>query len=166
MVSLNLVSVEDSPTQPAKKTFLREISLSQFRQRQDGVVADSGVASKGGFWSKVSQKSQTRDSSMTRVSSIQLDIGGWINLPPGYQQSVSLLIVFQDRVGEHTVVVDQMNARGATQILLAGSADIQAHGKIRKMAVYCGGIEDDTVWIDDMHIKSNELSTDYISVAS
>lgn len=144
------------------RTLLREVRLGSFK----GNIAEQETANSSGFWSRVLKQPQTRESTMTRVSHLKFDIGGWINLPPGIHSAVSLLLVFEDRVGEHQVIIDQMNARGATQILLSGSAEINALGKIRQMAVYCGGIKDQTVWIDDMHLKTAELGSNYISVAS
>ena len=154
---LDTVDVEQarSPTQSdtVHKTLLREVrvqSLYGSQKRRD-------VKSGSGFWSKVigPRGSDTSDSIRT-ISQVKLDIGGWVNLPPGLHQMIGLMVCYQDRTGEHSYIMDEMDARGAPQILLSGSREFKVIGKIKQMAVYCTGIEDKTVWIDDMHVKFEE----------
>ncbi|MBT8151484.1 MAG: hypothetical protein KJO62_08800 [Gammaproteobacteria bacterium] len=83
---------------------------------------------------------------------LKLRIGGWINLPLGHQQPVSLLLFYRDTQGEHMLLVDEMNARGASELLLSGEVEIPA-GDIETMAIYCGGINDPSVWASNLEIS-------------
>jgi len=138
-----------------KKTFLREIKLNSFRATQSIVGAE-----RNGFWSKVLNKQPSfRHREVPHSSGLRLELGGWVNLPPGFQSAVSLLLEYEDDSGQHCFIIDEMNARGASQVLLAGSVDLKLKGPVKSMQVFCGGIADRSVWIDSMHLKTSEIES-------
>lgn len=84
-----------------------------------------------------------------RARTMRLRIGGWINLPLGYQKPVSLLLVIQNGDGEQAVLIDEMNARGASEVLLSGEVELEVKDATG-MQLYCGGIDDRSVWASNM----------------
>lgn len=88
---------------------------------------------------------------------LKLSIGGWINLPLGHQFAVSLLLVYCDDSGEHAVLVEEMNARGASEILLSGEVEVEA-ANVEYMRLYCGGISDKSVWASNLQIGLVEIA--------
>ena len=137
-----------------KKSFLRELTLESFRVSQS--FRDE---KRSGFWSKVLNKSAMPAKGIEKSVSLRIELGGWVNLPPGVHDAVSLLLEYEDASGLHCFIVDEMNARGAAQVLLAGSVDLQLRGVVKPMRVFCGGIADRSVWIDSMHLKTSELES-------
>lgn len=144
-----------------KKSFLREIKLDSFR------ASANSESDRLGFWNKVlNKRPATEEERPNRFTCLRIELGGWVNLPPDFHNAVSLLLEYEDDSGQHCCIIDEMNARGAAQVLLAGSADLQIRGKVKSMQVFCGGIADRSVWIDSMHLKTSKIDSGQMRKAS
>ena len=148
--------------QTQKKSLLREIKLERVRD-----VIEEDVVNGYGFWKRILKKDAAiKDASLKKLTRFRVEVGGWVNLPPDIHSVVSLLLEYEDGNGRHNCILDQMDTRGATQILLAGSVDLQVQGKVRNVRLYCGGVADRSIWIDNMHLKTSELHAAYMQAAS
>ena len=68
---------------------------------------------------------------------LRFKVGGWVNLPVDFRQPVSLLLIFHDANGEQALLIDEMDARGASEVLLSGEVEITGTN-IDAMSIYCG----------------------------
>ncbi len=100
------------------------------------------------------------------VRSMTLSIAGWVTLPEEIRSAISLLLVYQDGETSRAVVVDEMNARGASQIMLSGEVEIAANKSIDSLTLYCGGIDDSRVWVEDLHVRRVDSPRESVSLAS
>ena len=100
------------------------------------------------------------------LSAVTLNIAGWVSLPVEIRRPVSLLVVYRDNAGEHGMLVEEIEARGASQILLSGVVDIRAVGPIRSIKLYCGGLDDPRVGFQHMHVQKVSGQYDQISLTA
>ena len=139
------------PVNSIKKSFLMDVQPSAYSRsvKKAQRRGASGIA-------KLFRSAQDEASSNIRyrsLSAVTLNIAGWVSLPIEIRRPVSLIIVYTDNAGEHGVLVEEIEARGASQIMLSGVVDIKAVGPIRGIKLYCGGLDDPRVGFQHMHVQ-------------
>ncbi len=135
----------------SSSTLLRNINFAQYDPAAKAALTNSSDS----FWSKVIK----RPSNVSNITpefkrNFRLSIGGWLNLPFNCHNTLSLVLCVKDKKRELFYTIDTMNARGAQQILLSGAVEISIFGKVESVQLFCHGISDDTLWIDDLHFKA------------
>ncbi len=150
------------PIDSVKKSFLMDIPPSTYsnsvtkmlRPRAGGIAKLFSTA----------HDEAISDISYSGLSAVTLNIGGWVCLPIQIRRPVSLLTVYADNAGEHGVLVEEIEARGASQVLLSGVVDIKAAGPIRSIKLYCGGIDDDRVSFQHVHVQKIKSQREQVSL--
>lgn len=100
------------------------------------------------------------------LPSAKFNVGGWVHLPFELRKPVSLCVVYVDRSGENAIIVEEMEARGASQVLLSGTVEIVATGLIQSIQLYCGGISDSRVHVIDLHLQNLASSNEKLALVS
>lgn len=134
---------------PSCRSFLREVRLKPFAR-----ASIEKKRNKGHFWQAIFEKSRSgpttpKAQERQQSTNLSLEIGGWINLPYGIHTSISLVVEYDDGQEKQAFKIDSSEAKGAVQILLSGSAEIIADCSVEAVKVYCYGIEDKSVWIEN-----------------
>lgn len=135
------------------RSFLREVRLAPFQ-----AAVSSQAVKKEGFWPIILGGRTKNVSSRVRGkkgsgTSLTLDMGGWINLPYGVETTVVLAVEYVEEGVPVSFKVDSARSRGATQLLLSGTVDIFSHEQIPSIKIYCYGIDDKSVWIENFQFK-------------
>ncbi len=150
------------PVNSIKKSFLMDVPPSTYSRSANKPLRPgaNGIA-------KLfrSAQDEARSSIGYRsLSIVSLNIAGWVSLPIEIRRPVSLLLVYADNTGEHGVLIEEIEARGASQVLLSGVVDIKAAGPIRSMKLYCGGLDDPRVGCQHMHVQKVRSQHDQASL--
>lgn len=158
------MSPRNIPVNLIEKSFLAEVPAEIYGAR---VTRTSGKT-KRPFLAKLLRSPEDRDLSVRyrTNSSARFNVGGWVALPFELRNPVSLCIVYTDREGDHAILIDEMEARGASQVLLSGIVEVTAAGPIRSIKIYCGGIDDERVHIVDLHIQKIETQSERLALVS
>lgn len=135
-----------------KRTFLHEIRLQPVTPKP--IAANTKDKA---FWQQVIDKTKllTRLSSSANKTETCLTLGGWINLPYGLEITISLVIEYLDGDEFCTLKIDSCETKRAIQIWLSGSCDIYSDNAIDSVKLYCYGIENNSIWIDNLRVEFN-----------
>lgn len=150
------------PVNSIKKSFLMDVPPSTYSRsvKKRARPGASGIAK----LFRSAQDEAKSSISYRSLSAVTLNIAGWVSLPIEIRRPVSLLVVYGDNAGEHGVLVEEIEARGASQILLSGVVDIRAVGPIRSIKLYCGGLDDPRVGFQHMHVQKVGGQYDQVSL--
>ena len=91
-------------------------------------------------------------------TNVCVELGGWVNLPYGLQTTLSLVVEYFDGVENCRFKIDSCDSKGAIQVLLSGSCDIVADCSVETIKLYCYGIEDKSVWIENLSFDCKDLA--------
>lgn len=146
---------------PQYRTFLRELRLKSFSEEilNKKQAGESGSRLlKSDFWQAVVGKSlakKAKDQTQKKpcATDVRVDLSGWINLPYGIHTTVSLVVEYYDGSEYLAFKVDESDSKGAIQVLLSGSVDIIADCEVESLKLYCYGIDDKSVWIENFEFK-------------
>jgi len=144
------------PVHLIPKTFLMDVAPSAYRSKTaKPSQAVNGSTLNARFFADFFSARKSAQHVHEESETLHFKVGGWVNLPIGFRQPISLLLVFHDRNGEQAILIDEMDARGASEVLLSGEVEINGCG-IDAMSLYCGGICDKAVWANNLTIKRIE----------
>lgn len=158
------MSPRSIPVNLIEKSFLAEVPAEIYGAR----IARNTSKSKRPFFSKLLRSPEQPDLAVSyrTNSTARFNVGGWVSLPVELRNPVSLCVVYKDREGEHAILIDEMEARGASQVLLSGIVEVSAAGPITSIKIYCGGIDDERVHIVDLHIQKIETPSEKLALVS
>ncbi len=152
------------PVNSIKKSFLMDVPPSTYSRSVKSRARPA--ASRIAKLFRSAQDEAKSNISYRSLSAVTLNIAGWVSLPVEIRRPVSLLVVYRDNAGEHGMLVEEIEARGASQILLSGVVDIRAVGPIRSIKLYCGGLDDPRVGFQHMHVQKVSGQYDQISLTA
>ena len=136
-------------------TFLREIRI-----KSEKPAARPKKKKNNSFWKEVLDK-RAKDSpyaNKKEKTNVCIELGGWVNLPYGLQTTLSLVVEYFDGVENCRFKIDSCDSKGAIQVLLSGSCDIVADCSVETIKLYCYGIEDKSVWIENLSFDCKDLA--------
>ncbi len=139
------------PVNLIKKSFLMDVPPSTYSRSVKQMLPQGRKGIANLFRS--AQDEANSNVSYRSLSAVTLNIAGWVSLPIEIRRPVSLIAVYADNTGDHGVLVEEIEARGASQILLSGVVEIKAVGPIRGIKLYCGGLDDPRVGFQHMHVQ-------------
>ena len=146
------------------RSFLREVRIQGFEKKS----ADSS-SRKSHFWQAILPKpGESKGKSRVRrvagenrgtkgATNVRVELGGWLNLPYGIHTTVSLVVEYFDGEEKQAFKVDAAESKGATQILLSGSVDIIADAPVETIRIFCYGVEDKSIWIENFKLEKHKL---------
>lgn len=150
------------PVNSIKKSFLMDVAPSTYSRSVEKSLRPG--ANRIAKLFRSAQDEARSNVSYRSLSAVTLNIAGWVSLPIEIRRPVSLLAVYADNAGVHGVLVEEIEARGASQVLLSGVVDIKAVGPIRSMKLYCGGLDDPRVGFQHMHVRKVKGQRDQVSL--
>ena len=136
------------------RSFLREVRLAPFHSE----IPPEAVK-RDGFWPVILKRKGSAESvkasgrKRQSGTALTIELGGWINLPYGVETTVALVVEYQDEGVPVSFKVDAARSRGATQLLLTGTVDIVSNDPVSTIKIYCYGIDDKSVWIENFQFK-------------
>ena len=171
--SSNAKSSTTVPANLIEKSFLAEVPKNVYSIKRKASAGKQQAAKKAALSNSARLKrlfGKTEEGAPADyyqpLSMAKFNVGGWVDLPYEIRKPVSLCIVYVDKLGEHAIIVEEMEARGASQVLLSGQVEIVASGAIQSINVYCGGIADERVHVVDLHIQKMPMKDEYLALAS
>lgn len=137
----------------SKRTFLREVRLSQ-----ESSIKQKASRDKNSFWKSIIKKSSVSGaaSGCKEKTNLTVEIGGWINLPYDIHTTLFLVIEYFDGETNCSFKVDCCESKGAIQVLLSGTCDVIADCQVDTVRLYCYGIDDKSVWIENLTFECRE----------
>ena len=140
-----------------KRTFLREVRLRKAVEVSNE-ASRKPQKNRAPFWQSVLEKAQTSNDKQKRTgkTEVSIELGGWINLPYGIHTTLALVVEYFDGDSICSFKVDSCDSKGAVQVLLSGSCDIIADCPVETIKLYCYGIEDKSVWIENLSFECKE----------
>ncbi|MGI9295560.1 MAG: hypothetical protein ACR2PS_16395 [Pseudomonadales bacterium] len=149
------------PLNSIKKSFLMKVPASSYSRvirkvRQPSVGRIAKLL-------RPTQKTASTHKIYQNVSNLKLNIAGWMLLPIEIRKPVSLILVYRDQLGEHGLLVDEMKARGASEVLMSGVVEIRATGAIQNIELYCGGVSHPRVGMHHAEVQVVKNEDDFIA---
>lgn len=136
-------------------TFLREIRI-----KSEKPAARPAKKKNNSFWKEVLDKRSKENplASKKEKTNVCVELGGWVNLPYGLQTTLSLVVEYFDGIENCRFKIDSCDSKGAIQVLLSGTCDIIADCSVETIKLYCYGIEDKSVWIENLSFDCKDLA--------
>lgn len=152
------------PVNSIKKSFLMDVPPSSYSRTVKAKARPA--ASRIAKLFRSANDEAKSNISYRNLSAVTLNIAGWVSLPIEIRRPVSLLAVYRDNAGDHGLLVEEIEARGASQVLLSGVVDIRAIGPIQSIKLYCGGLDDPRVGFQHMHVQKVSGQYDQVSLTA
>lgn len=87
----------------------------------------------------------------------EYNLAAWLGFRYQPQNTLSIVLRYEDSLGKHEVLVDQCSVPDGLQMMLSGRVQIHAVGSIKHMNVYCSGIEPGfVVRVDELFVQRVE----------
>lgn len=158
--------LNELPIHTIKPRILQQVPRSVFCKAPK--LKDSSEKSRLSFISML-RKGQTKQERIVNEGrrTINLNCAAWLHSNLEFARTISLLISYKDRRGEHLVLLDESNPGGSNSVMLSCDTQLDVDGNIEYMQVCCSGVSTGQhVNVEDLHIKCNTQSANQMKMAA